>query len=155
MGVRPFVEQGAVESFYLAVGLRSTWSYPPMIDPGNRLLKRSADRVVAGIVGEDGIDDDAIVGEEALDTVPELSACCAAFVVQHLAVGQAAVRVDRGVDVVVADAVMFHVAAAVCSPAAAGWDPSELLDVDVGELAGRCGCGGSPGPSAGPSKRCD
>ena len=48
-------------------------------------------------------------------------------------------RVDRGVDVVVADTrlgVVYDVATAMHAPAAARWDTTEFLDVDVDELAG-------------------
>src|SRR5207237_3931151 len=56
-----------------------------------------------------------------------------------LAIREAAVRVDRGVDVVVSDTrlgVVYDVATAMHAPAAARWDTTEFLDVDVDELAG-------------------
>jgi Alpha/beta hydrolase domain len=52
------------------------------------------------------------------------------------------VSIDRGVDVVVTDpslGVVYDVAATMGTPAAAGWDTPEFLDVDVHELAGPVG----------------
>ena len=58
----------------------------------------------------------------------------AAFVAEDLAVGPAAVVVDGGVHVVVADASLGRVGASVDAPAAAGGYAAEFLDVDVDEV---------------------
>jgi len=106
-----------------------------MFDPGDRLLECATDRVVAGVVGHHGLDGDRMVVEELLGTAPERGAGRALLVGEDLAVRETTVRVDRRMNEVVTNAMVFHVAAPVCSPTTTGWDPSELLDIDVDELA--------------------
>ena len=101
---------------------------------------------------------DAVLGEELAGSAPETGATRSAFVVEDLAVSEPAVGIDRGVDVVVTDPslfVVYDVAATAGTPAAAGWDTPELLDVDVHELAGPVGVDTTDHAvrSAGPSMR--
>src|ERR1700682_2002709 len=110
-----------------------------MFDPGDGLLECSTGRVDAGVVGHHGLDRDRVVVEELLRPVPELRTGRALLVGEDLAVRESAVRVDRGMDEVVTDTVVFHVAAPVDSPTTARWDASELFHVDVDELTGPVG----------------
>jgi hypothetical protein len=104
------------------------------------------------VVGQDPFDADAVVGEERPGSGPERQRGGRGLVVEGLAVGQAGVGVDGGVDVAVAQvrpavtdpwpvgvsvgsAVAFTPAAAQLAPAAAVGDIAELLDVDVDQLA--------------------
>ena len=109
-----------------------------MLDPRDRVLERPTGGVVTGVVGHHGLDGDRVVVEELLSTVPERGAGHAPLVREDLAIGETAVRVDRGMDEVIPDLrfrVMRDVAAAVCSPTTTGWDPPQLLHVHVHELA--------------------
>lgn len=60
--------------------------------------------LVAGtVVGQDPFDGDAVAGEKGVGTLPEGDRGVLAFVDQDLAVGEAGVVIDRGVDVAVTD----------------------------------------------------
>jgi hypothetical protein len=90
-----------------------------------------------GVVGHDPVDDDAVSSEPGVGPGPEDGAGRAAFVVEDLDVGQAAVVVDGGVDVGVADApALDRLRAAVGPSPASWWDPTQLLDVDVDQVPG-------------------
>src|SRR5204863_9983955 len=94
---------------------------------GQRLLEVDAEEG-PGVVGHDSLDDDAVRSEPAGGSTPEPGCGGAALVVEDLEVGQAAVVVDGGVDVGVADAPPSNrLAAPVYPPAAAVGDPPELL----------------------------
>ena len=94
--------------------------------------------VVHGVVGHDLPHGDAVSGEPGHGPGPEAGAGGAAFVGQDLGVGQPRMVIDGGVDVVVAEPSLAvgPLAASVHAPAAIGWDPAELLDVDVDQVPG-------------------
>jgi len=95
--------------------------------------------VAAAVVGQYPVDVDVVGGEERGGSGPERGCGGALFVVEDLAVGQAAVGVDRGVHERVPDLAPVTLAAhrgtAVGSPAATAWDAAQLLDVEVDQLA--------------------
>jgi hypothetical protein len=96
--------------------------------------------VAAAVVGQDPFDGDAMAGEEDGGSSPELGGGDTELVGEDFAVGDAGVGVDGGVhegvtDLGAAVAAPFG-GAAVDPPAATAWDPADLLDVDVDELAG-------------------
>jgi hypothetical protein len=75
---------------------------------------------------------------QAAARVRELGAGGALLVGEDLGVGQAGVVIDRGVDVVVAEAAEADRpgASAVDPPPATGGDAAELLHIDVDQVAG-------------------
>jgi hypothetical protein len=91
-------------------------------------------------VGEHSFDRDVVAGEEAGGSLPER--CCggALFVGEDLAVGEACVAIDGGVHERVADFGAIPASPfggpAVDAPPAAFGDATQLLDIDVDELAG-------------------
>ena len=140
-GVGPLVEQGAVEAFDFADGLRplGAGEIAGRAELGQGLLPGEALVGGPGIVGRYPLDAvDPAGGEEGHGPAQEAGAGGGLLVAVDLAVGQAGVVVDGGVDVVGA-----HVAASgPAGPAAAHLvtaavgDPAELLDVDVDQFAG-------------------
>src|ERR1700730_6361053 len=147
----PFVAQGAVESLCFAVGGR-------VVGPGAGMPHRelgaevtpSVAAVPVAVVGQDAFDGDAERSEPGVGASQERDARVDGFAVEDLAVRDTAVRVDGGMDVVVADgcvAGMGDVAAAVCPPATAVGDAAQLLHIDVDELTGPAGLDAADHPS--------
>src|SRR5437763_14900753 len=104
--VGPLVEQGAVEALHLAVnpggvGRREQVAGAQLGQGG---LEVARGPVVAGVVGHDPLELNAVVGEELGGSEQEGGAGGAPLVGQDLAIGEAAVIVDQGVDEVVARA---------------------------------------------------
>jgi len=97
------------------------------------------ERLVAGtVVSLDGLDGDPELTEPAVRSLPERSGSVTFLVRKDFAVGESGVAVDRGVHERVSDlgGPMLHdVASPVGAPPTARWDPSELLHVDLDELA--------------------
>ena len=139
--VGPFVEQGAVEAFDLAVGLRPVGAgeFAGRAEFGQGLAPGDALAVGPGVVGQHALDPgDAEGGEEGRCPAQEVCAGGGLLVGVDLAVGEAGVVVDCGVDVVEAHAASGGPAglAAQDPMAAAVRDPAEFLDVDVDQFAG-------------------
>src|SRR5262245_2313744 len=138
--VGPFVEQGAVEAFDFAVPLGAAWWEATVpcaggVDGGGE----GVGAVTGAVVGLDGLDADVELGEPGMRSLPESDRGDGFLVIEDFAVGDAAVTVDRGVDERVTDtgvAMVAVVTASVRSPAAAGRDAPQFLDVDLDEFAG-------------------
>src|SRR5713226_2243408 len=123
--VRPAGEQGADEALGLAVGLWPVGARAAVADPQRSAGERVDRRPVAGaVVGQDPLD---------LDAAPA-------------GVGEGAVVVDGDVDVLPADGLAADpgrvrggrcvvAETSVDAFAGAAFDPAELLDVEVHELA--------------------
>ena len=139
--VGPLLEQGAVEALDLAVGLGVVGPGAARPDASGQAGPLEGVAAVArAVVGEHGPPADPVLVEPGSRPPPERDRGDRALVGQHLAVGEAGVVVDGGMDEGVADpavAVVRVAAAAVCSPATAWGDAAQLLDVDVDEVAGR------------------
>lgn len=142
LAVGPFGGEGAVESFDFAVLPWAVWSDEFVFDVAfsEELAESGAVAVAPGVVGDESFDaGDAVGGEELESAFDETGAGVGAFVGEDLAVGEAAVVVDDGMDVVVAGsvcAVAVTVGSAVSAPAATVGYASEFLDVHVDEFAG-------------------
>jgi hypothetical protein len=105
-GVGPFVQQGAVEAFDLAVGLRpvGAGAFAGGAEVGQRLVPGAAVAVGEGVVGQDPLDAvDAVGLEPGRGPAQEGGAGGGLLVGVDLAVGQAGVVVDGGVEVIEAD----------------------------------------------------
>lgn len=138
-GVGPFVEEGVVEAFDLAVGLGSVGASAGVADAvGVEDGLEGVGAVAEGVVGEDSSGGDAVVGGEGDGSGHEPGGGGAAFVSEDLGVGEAGVVVDGRVDVGVAD--VLAVPAGGGPPkflvSAAFGDSPEFLDVDVDEIPG-------------------
>jgi hypothetical protein len=108
-----------------------------VLDPEVVTADRVRDRDVGGaIVGEDSFDGDAVAAIEG-DRATEEADCGRCFLVaKDLGVGEAAVVVDRDVDVLPAFlALVASVVAAAGHSVSGAVDPAELLHVDVDQLA--------------------
>jgi hypothetical protein len=133
VGVCPFVEQGAVVALDLSVCLRAVRSDQAVADAVlvEHAVEVDAFAVCECVVGKDALDLDAVVAVEADRTLEEARAAGDALVGQDLAVGQARVIIDRGMDVLEADtraaAARLRCLAAVCAPATTIAQPSEFL----------------------------
>ena len=102
--VGPLVQQGAVEAPGLSVRLWPVGAGAFVSDAcGLERLVPDAGAVTGAVVGQYALDGDAEVGEERLCPAPESGGGLLAFVGEDLAVGQAGVVVDGGVDEAVAD----------------------------------------------------
>ena len=137
--VGPFVEQGAVEAFDLPVGLGSVGPGALVGDPGPGQRVAPGVGLVAGaVVGQHPLDGDPGGLEEGLGAGPEGGGGLLALVGQDLAVGQAGVVVDGVVQVAVAGPGAGPAAGLASQGlvAAAVGDVSQLLDVDVHQVAG-------------------
>ena len=103
--VGPLLEEGAVEAFDLAVGMRPVGAGAAMADAGGQAGASEVGAAVARtVVGEHDPDADAALGEPAARALPERDRGDRALVGQNLAVGDTGVVVDGGVDVGVTDA---------------------------------------------------
>src|SRR4051794_5464552 len=102
--VGPFVGQGPVEAFDFAVGLGAVGADAAVFDvevgaqssPGVALVARAA-------VGEERLDGDAVLGEPAVGAGKERDTFDGVLGGEDLAVGEAGVGVDSGVDEQVAE----------------------------------------------------
>jgi hypothetical protein len=145
--VCPAGEEGADEAFGFAVGLRPVGPGAEVADAelaaGGGVPVRD---VGAPIVGQHALDLDPVAGKERDRAVEEGDRGCRFLVREHLGVGEAAVVVDGSVDELPAGSQMSATAdtpdplpiatAHTGDPfAGASLDPSELLGVDVDELA--------------------
>src|SRR5205809_898108 len=107
--VGPFIGEGAVESLDLPVGLRPVGPGPGVDD-----IELGAERgpgvaaVADTVIGEDAFDAHTMVGEPCVRATEKPGATFSVFGGQDLAIRDAAVRVDRGVDMVVATAGVAH-----------------------------------------------
>src|SRR5450759_878263 len=95
--VGPFVEQGAVEAFDLAVGLGSVGPSEGVGDAVEALMKDVAS-IAGTVVGPDPFDTDAVLCEPCLGSGPETGGGDAELVGVDLGVRGAAVTIDRSVD---------------------------------------------------------
>src|SRR5437764_5436894 len=146
--VGPAVDQGAYEALCLAVRLRPVGTSAQVTD-AERATGERVDRgaVATAVVGEHAFDGDPVSTVEGDGTAEEAGRGRGFLIGEHLRVGEAAVDVDGDVDVLPADqvetdaggvvgAAAFVLAQTVAeSLAGAAFDPAELLDVNVQELA--------------------
>jgi len=101
-----------------------------------RVLEVDAE-VGLGVVGHDAFGHDAVGAEPRVGACPELGAGESFLVGEDFEIREAAVVVDRGVDVRVTDPATAHsFGSTMSSPSATTWDPTEFLDVDVDQRAG-------------------
>lgn len=135
----PFVEQGAIQPFDSAVGLRTVGPGLLVGDPGGCQGVAPGMGLVAGtVVGEDAFNGDPARGEEGLGPLPEPGGGFLLLVGEDLAAGEAGVVVDDRVDLAVVGPGPGLPArlAAECFVAAAVGDVAELLDVHVHQFTG-------------------
>src|ERR687888_1390249 len=146
--VGPAGEQGADEAFGFAVGLWPVGAGAEVADAEPAAGECVQGGAVAGaVVGEHAFDGDAVAAVESDRALQEAGRGRGLLVAEDLRVGEAAVVVARGVDVLPALAAAAGggavgigaggAAASVPERALAGaaFDSTELLDVDVHELA--------------------
>src|SRR5690242_16255392 len=151
-GVGPLVEQGAVEAFCFAVGLGPVGADPFVGDAGGGQGLAPGEGLVAGpVIGHDPLGGDPGGAEPGAGAVPERHGGVFALIAEDLAVGQAGVVIDGGVQVAVADdgpampvtgagggfLVLVAAGPPGGAPAAAIRDVPQLLDVDMDQLARR------------------
>ena len=124
--IGPLLEEGTVEALDLAVGLGVVGPCAATAHAGGEARARERGAAISGaVVGEHGAHGDAALGEPGASPLPEGDRGDRALVGEDLAVGEAGVVVDHGVDVSVANAavaVMAVATAAVDAPAAAWGD---------------------------------
>src|SRR5436190_3954487 len=111
-----------------------------MLDPETATRERVCDRDVRGsVVCEQPFNRDSVAAVEGDGTAKEADRCRRFLVAEDLGVGEATVVVDRDVDVLPAFlALIAPVVAAAGDSVTGPVDPTQLLDVDVEELAGAC-----------------
>ena len=140
-GIGPLGEQGADEALGLAVRL---WPVGPRLaQPDPQSLGGGGEQpaaVAAAVVAQHPLDANAVTGVEAHRSLEEASGGDRRLVGQLLDVGDARMVVDRDVDPVPADRSLPPAAVTGrtlrLGQAAAGADASELLGVEVQQLAG-------------------
>src|SRR5215218_4063506 len=142
--VGPAAEQGADEAFGFAVGARPVGPGAQVAD-AERAAGEGVDRraITGAVVGHHGLDGDAVAGVERDRALQESDGRGRLLIGEDLDVGQPGRVIDADMHEFPADlsAAVFAVAAlqpAVAVYAMAGaalWDPAELLDVDVQQLA--------------------
>jgi hypothetical protein len=141
-GVGPFVEQGPVEPLGFAVGPGAPGLGEPSFDLSGGADPRPVHAVPVDerVVGQDPPDPDSLGGEPGQRPVQERRTGGVFLVVEHLAVDQPGVVVDRGVDALVADLGLLVPVGdgdlrgpAVRSPAATGRDPAAVM-IDFSDL---------------------
>ena len=129
-----------MEALDLAVGLGVVGPCAATAHAGGEARARERGAAISGaVVGEHGAHGDAALGEPGASPLPKGDRGDRALVGEDLAVGEAGVVVDHGVDVSVANAavaVMAVATAAVDAPAAAWGDAAQLLDVHVEQVSG-------------------
>jgi hypothetical protein len=90
--VGPLVEQGAVEAFDLAVGLRAVGAGALVDDAGcGEGVAPGVWAVAGAVVGQDALDGDPGLGKEVLGAGPEHGGGLLLLIGQDLAVGQAGI----------------------------------------------------------------
>ncbi len=156
--VGPLLQQGAVEAFDFAVGLRAPG--PGEAGADAQLVAGVAPGVLGvgpGVVGQDPLDGDAASCEPGGCSSQEGRAGGGPLVRQVLGVGQAGVVVQGGVQVGVSGA--GAVLAAGCPAegfvSAAIGDAAEFLDVDVDQFAGPGAFVAADGFAGGPVDGCE
>jgi len=152
--IGPLLQQGAVETFYLAVGLRSIGAGATVSRPEfSASAGEETTAVGRTVVGEDRLDGNRTLGKPDLGAGPESNDGLGSLVVQDLAVGKTGVVIDSRVDVGKARlAGPWGVASAVDPPAAARANATELLDVHMHQVARSCVLGTADGAPRGPVK---
>src|SRR4030095_802883 len=106
-------------------------------EPGGGLSEGDRLGVGLGVVGQDPLDPDPVLGEEGGCLDQEPGGCGAALIAQDLAEGNPGTGIDSRVNVVIADAPPPRsLGPAVDAVAAAVRDAAQLLDVEVDQLAG-------------------
>src|SRR5450759_2240991 len=135
-GIRPLLEQRPDEPLSFAVGLGPIRPGEPMTDAelvaGRREVVTS---IAATVVGQDPLDRDPVARIEVPGPLEEARRGRRRFVGEFLCVGQPAVVVDREVDPVPAQAVVWVAALPAVDPmTATRSDPTEHLRVEVDEL---------------------
>jgi hypothetical protein len=135
--VRPLLEQRPDEPFGLAIGLGPIRPGEPMTDAelvaGRREVVTS---IAATVVGQDPLDGDPVARIEVPGSLEEARRGRRCFIGELLGVGEPAVVVDREVDPVPAQAVVWVAALPAVDPmTATRSDPTEHLRVEVDELA--------------------
>src|SRR5260370_36724953 len=135
--VGPFVEQGAVEAFNLAVpGRPSGWETTVARADGFDGCSEGVGDIAGPVGGLEHVDADSEVCEPGVSAGPERDRGAGALVTQDFAVGEAAVTVDRSVNEREADTVPDPTRQTVGPPSTTAGDPPELLDVHLDQLAG-------------------
>jgi hypothetical protein len=105
------------------------------------LVAPDAGAVAGAVVGQDPFDGDACVAEEGVGALPEAGGGLLALVGEDLAVGEAGMVVDGGVQIAVAEVGAAVVGAgpggvAVCGAVAAAVGPTvDLVATAVGDVA--------------------
>ncbi len=138
LAVGPFAQHGLDESFGFAVGAGPVRAGAEVVDP-EPFDRGGVDfgAVAGAVVGHDALHVDAMLGEPGDRSFQERDAGGAFLVGEDLDVGEAAGVVDRDVDVLPAGLVGAPVALAAAGDSMTGtFEPAELLDVDVDQLAG-------------------
>jgi len=121
-----------MEALHLAVRLGPPEGSAPVVDVqvSQRPLEGMREAIGEGVVGHQPLKANSVGGEEVRGSAQEARTGGTAFVRQHLAVGQAGVVIDEGMDVVVALArVRAPQAAAKAMAAARGIRPSFLTSI--------------------------
>jgi hypothetical protein len=137
--IGPLIQQGLVEPLDLAIGLRTIRASSLAADPepGGGLSEDDRLGVGLGVVGQDPLDPDPVLGEEGGCLDQEPGGCGAALIAQDLAEGNPGTVIDSRVNGVIADAPPPRsLGPAVDAVAAAVRDAAQLLDVEVDQLAG-------------------
>ena len=114
--IGPLLEEGAVEALDLAVGLGVVGPCAAAAHAGAEARARECGATVGGaVVGEHGAHGDAALSEPGTGPLPEGDRGDRALVGEDLAVGEAGVIVDHGVDVGEADAAVTVMAVATAA----------------------------------------
>ncbi|MDT5067000.1 MAG: hypothetical protein QOK02_3155 [Mycobacterium sp.] len=148
----PLGGHGAVKSLDFAVGLGSVGACPLVRDVQfSAGIAPGVGFVAGAVVGQDPLDVDSTHGEPGHCAAEDADGSVGGFVVMDLGVGHPGVVVDDGVYVGVAQdrlmpliprhtghmvAVALALSAAEETPAAAGGNVTEFLDVDVYQRSG-------------------
>lgn len=136
--IGPLVEEGAIEALHLPIRARrigpcATMPYPEF---GTGTGEKAA-AVCRAIVGEDSLGPDTPIREPGHRTLPEGDCSHSAFIGKHLAIGEAGMVIDHGMDVGIANpGLLWHLAPTVDAPATTVGDTPQLLDVHMQEVAG-------------------
>ena len=137
IGVRPALEQRADEALGLAVGLRAIGAGLPHRDPVGCAGIRPAALEAAAVVGEHALHPNAVRAVEADELAQEGSGALGRLFAIHAGEADAGVVVDRHIQVLPAGFALRPTAAIAGDVMTGLEDASQLLDVDVHELAGR------------------
>ena len=130
--VGPFGGEGAVEAFDFAVGPGAVRFDEPLLssDRGDRVLEIGRVPISERVVGEDSFDPrDALAGEELGRAQQNAGRGGSFLVIVDLGIGQAAVVVDDGVDVVEADRCLVEPGSVVGGGFASGSPSAAVRDL--------------------------